>query len=348
MGVVLCGALLSVLNPEPLAREHQQAQVSSAAAVRRGNGENFSKPVNPSALFGDLRLTVSSDSKAHVAFSMRAGTDGRLRKVMRNAEIKRLSESSWVVFLGGVGATPNVVTPPRGPVARLEVKPVRRGVVLVIELTQVASRRVHRHRPRFEVVKNERVLMVGRMRDAVSDPEEYVFSAVSPLSRILGSKATLKKSIPTSAVEPTKTALTSAAPALAGNGPIMSPVLLMATGLLGMLGVLLWLRKKQRPISTAGAIDIVSIKALGSKTKLAVVEACGDRILVAASDKGVQMLSRVGERDEGFSRHLEQRLQTRDVPRQGDDDLAGLLALRRDDLTQTRDDERPRKGLRAA
>ncbi len=54
---------------------------------------------------------------------------------------------------------------------------------------------------------------------------------------------------------------------------------------------------KKRKILRTGAepagIDLVAVKALGSKQRLAVVDACGDRLLIATSEHGVQLLSKL-------------------------------------------------------
>ncbi len=51
--------------------------------------------------------------------------------------------------------------------------------------------------------------------------------------------------------------------------------------------------KKKGATGTTEGIDLVAVKALGAKQRLAVVDACGDRLLIATSEQGVQLLSKL-------------------------------------------------------
>ena len=42
------------------------------------------------------------------------------------------------------------------------------------------------------------------------------------------------------------------------------------------------------------SIDVVAVKPFGGKHKLALIETCGEKLLLAASEKGVTLLSHVG------------------------------------------------------
>lgn len=71
-------------------------------------------------------------------------------------------------------------------------------------------------------------------------------------------------------------------------------------GLLALLvalggGVIVYGKKRKQTrngVEPAG-IDLVAVKALGGKQRLAIVDAGGDRLLIATSDHGVQLLSKL-------------------------------------------------------
>lgn len=57
--------------------------------------------------------------------------------------------------------------------------------------------------------------------------------------------------------------------------------------------VVVYGKKKQVPNRETAGIDLIAVKALGGKQRLAVVDACGDRLLIATSEQGVQLLSKL-------------------------------------------------------
>ena len=60
---------------------------------------------------------------------------------------------------------------------------------------------------------------------------------------------------------------------------------------------ILWKRRKSAAAKglNTDSIEVVAIKSLGGKHRLAVVEACGERILLATNDKSVSMLAQLGD-----------------------------------------------------
>ena len=73
-----------------------------------------------------------------------------------------------------------------------------------------------------------------------------------------------------------------------------APIILFGV-LLVFLGALLWwLRRRKDSYPNAESIDVVAVKNLGGRHRLALIEACGDRLLIASSDKDVQLLGKVG------------------------------------------------------
>ena len=75
----------------------------------------------------------------------------------------------------------------------------------------------------------------------------------------------------------------------------MAIALLGAIG--GLFGMTKWLQKRGKKsgnVEIQAGIDVVAVKALGPKHRLALIEACGEKLLVSASDKEVKLLSHVG------------------------------------------------------
>ena len=65
--------------------------------------------------------------------------------------------------------------------------------------------------------------------------------------------------------------------------------------IMGALGVALWYIKRHNKVQLEpDSIDVVAVRAFGGRHKLALVETCGEKLLLAASDKGVTLLSHVG------------------------------------------------------
>ena len=79
-----------------------------------------------------------------------------------------------------------------------------------------------------------------------------------------------------------------------GSSPMRSFSLL--AGLLAVGAAVVVYGKKIKRKSATGetaGIDLIAVKALGAKQRLAVVDACGDRLLIATSEQGVQLLSKL-------------------------------------------------------
>lgn len=82
----------------------------------------------------------------------------------------------------------------------------------------------------------------------------------------------------------------------------------------------------------AASIDILAVRALGGKHKLAVVQTCGERMLVACSDRGVRLLSHLGAGDVGIEAVA--RPESNATPTAGLSDIQGLVHLRQTGRTQ--------------
>jgi len=83
--------------------------------------------------------------------------------------------------------------------------------------------------------------------------------------------------------------------------------------IVGALGLALWFMKKHNKVQLEPeSIDVVAVRAFGGRHKLALVETCGEKLLLAASDKGVTLLSHVG---------------TQLVPEGGQDEITQILSM---------------------
>ena len=66
----------------------------------------------------------------------------------------------------------------------------------------------------------------------------------------------------------------------------------VASLLLALGGLSLWLqRQRQAGGGSGNAIELVAVRALGSKHRLALVEICGERLLLATNEREITLLS---------------------------------------------------------
>ena len=95
-----------------------------------------------------------------------------------------------------------------------------------------------------------------------------------------------------------------------------------------VLGLIAMLAKKQKTQgSESGDIDVVSVKSFGSKHRIALIEACGEKLLVAATDKDVRLLSHLGM-------HFNEQAEN------PDDQLTASIARSFKDYSETEKEER--------
>ena len=81
----------------------------------------------------------------------------------------------------------------------------------------------------------------------------------------------------------------------AGSGkPSMAASGMLGILLLGCLTTIWALRRKKTQEKTVAGIEVVAVQPFGNKHKLALVQTCGEKLLIAASDKDVRLLSHVG------------------------------------------------------
>jgi len=72
---------------------------------------------------------------------------------------------------------------------------------------------------------------------------------------------------------------------------------------------------------------VLATKALGGKQRLLVVEACGERLLLAASDKELHLIKALGSDGDDSTSFAEELSQNSRPGTATSEDLAGLLRL---------------------
>ena len=73
------------------------------------------------------------------------------------------------------------------------------------------------------------------------------------------------------------------------------------------------------------SIDVVSVKELGAKHKLLVVDACGDRFLLTASDKEVRLLRHLNNGEGGAGNPIAEKSIEKKTPEFSESDFAEML-----------------------
>lgn len=138
------------------------------------------------------------------------------------------------------------------------------------------------------------------------------------------------------------TAPVAAKPLAFKEEPASSPMrnLLVMAALIGAAAIAVVMGKKRKTQARHGVsagIDLIAVRSLGPKQRLAVVEAGGDRLLIASTENGVQLLSRLtGSQAFGgdaFENVLAEAERSEPVPaptkgNRRSADVAGLVKLR--------------------
>ena len=177
-----------------------------------------------------------------------------------------------------------------GAIERVVVQPVQKGAVITV------------------ATRDRAASVVARLSLEGGPESRIVLKGVpAPASRKLAAKPAAKKVAPVAeamdveAIEPTtevREAEVSAEEPVrvreASALGFMAIALLGAIG--GLFGMIKWLQKRSKKpgVEIQAGIDVVAVKSLGPKHRLALIEACGEKLLVSASDKEVKLLSHVG------------------------------------------------------
>ena len=246
------------------------------------------------------------------ADSFRHAVDAALAALERAK--KQSYEQHFTVYIPGVRSKAQEVLLAEGPVERIGLRQLKRGVEL-----RFATRGPAAEIARAVTIDSEPgAIRLGSPAAEVSvTAESHDPHASDPASRILARPAAPVASGPKQG--------------LSGSLWIIGVFLLCVA----VAAAALVRRQKgqQNPM-----IDVVAVRSLGAKHKLAVVEACGLRMLVATSDKDVRLLTHLDRKEQpgdAFASLLaaEQRPSTpaptpAAAPTEPSADVSGLLRLR--------------------
>lgn len=199
---------------------------------------------------------------------------------LEQARMHRASHRKIVVFVPGLRAKRLVRKYKEGPVRAMRVKRLKRGSTISL-FTRGPAR---------EVFKNLKLETRGHKAISINMEQETPKSAIARVAQ----KAAAVVEVVADEVAANESEVNEAMPRLATGSSAMA-----ASGFFGLiiaaLSMLLWFLKSNKKIEISDdSIDVVAVKPFGGKHKLALIETCGERLLLAASEKGVTLLSHVG------------------------------------------------------
>jgi flagellar biogenesis protein FliO len=269
---------------------------------------------------------------------------------LRRAEKHLLVGRRLVLFVPGVAATAQTTAIETGPVAQLRVASAQRGVAITLTMRGNSAAGLEQLLVSTdpEPMLRYQTMVATTAIHAADSNSAAVAPSASTLSEALSTEVA-----PSHRPSPVQAALTrerlsagKAALAASTGGPEGGARLpLMATSLVLLVaaaGVVRYRQKRQNRLSHLGAsIDVMAVHSFGAKQKLVLVNTCGDRLLLATSDKEVRLIKNLGPKgveptfDDALSAAGGEPTPIRSA------DIAGLLALReRHGHTGLTDDER--------
>jgi len=201
---------------------------------------------------------------------------------LESARMHRASNRKIVVFIPGLKAKRIVRKYKEGPVRLLRVKRLKRGSTLSL-FTREPARKVFDH---LELASRGDKALSIQMQPKTAptlfpENEEVKKADVSNAPAVKDDTKIEEEKMVTK-------------PRLATGSSAMA-----ASGLFGLiiaaLSLVLWFLKTNKKMDLLDdSIDVVAVKPFGGKHKLALIETCGEKLLLAASEKGVTLLSHVG------------------------------------------------------
>lgn len=199
---------------------------------------------------------------------------------LEQARMHRATNRKIVVFVPGLRAKRLVRKFKEGPVRAMRVKRLKRGSTISL-FTRGSAR---------EVFKNLKLDTRGDMSISINMRPEESLSAITTVAK----KAAAVVEVVADEVAANGATVTEDKPRLATGSSTMA-----ASGFFGLiiaaLSMMLWFLKSNKKIDLLDdSIDVVAVKPFGGKHKLALIETCGEKLLLAASEKGVTLLSHVG------------------------------------------------------
>jgi hypothetical protein len=212
---------------------------------------------------------------------------------LEKARMHRATNRKIVVFVPGLRAKRMVRKYKEGPVKTMRLKRLKRGSTISL-FTRGPAR---------EVFKNLKLDTRTNMALTINMVEEEPLSAINTVAQKAAAVADV---VAGEVAAKHETSNNEEKPRLATGSSAMA-----ASGFFGLiiaaLSMILWFLKSNKKIDLLDdSIDVVAVKPFGGKHKLALIETCGEKLLLAASEKGVTLLSHVGnhlvpEQDESIS-----------------------------------------------
>lgn len=203
---------------------------------------------------------------------------------MERARMRRASARKIVVFIPGLRAKRIVRHYKEGPIRKMQIKRMKLGSALTL-VTRGSARKVFDH---LSLDRSGKGTLRVDMQPARTPRKFADTPAAEP--RTVGQAAAEQ----TVEEQPSSHKPLGTKPRLATGSSAMA-----ASGLFGIiiafLSLLLWFLKSGKKKDTFdSSIDVVAVRPFGGKHKLALIETCGEKLLLAASEKGVTLLSHVG------------------------------------------------------
>jgi len=200
---------------------------------------------------------------------------------LESARMHRASNRKIVVFIPGLRAKRIVRKFKEGPVRVLRVKRLKRGSTISLFTREPARKVFERLKLASRGEKNLSIQMASKKEPTLFPESEETKKAEAPLEVVPEQTQTAEEQLANK-------------PRLATGSSAMA-----ASGLFGLiiagLSLILWFLKSNKKMDLLDdSIDVVAVKAFGGKHKLALIETCGEKLLLAASEKGVTLLSHVG------------------------------------------------------
>lgn len=175
-----------------------------------------------------------------------------------------------------------------GAIERVVVQPVQKGAVITVSTRGRAANVVARLS--LEGGPQSRVVLKGIPSTATAK------LAAKPV--VPAAMPALPLPVETPVAETHEAELSADEPVRVREASAMGFMAIALLGVIGgLFGMIKWLQKRSKKpgnLEVQAGIDVVAVKALGPKHRLALIEACGEKLLVSASDKEVKLLSHVG------------------------------------------------------
>ena len=263
---------------------------------------------------------------------------------------QHISKNKVVVFVPGVSSSQNDELFTSGPITKLHTFSAKKGVAIILELRSGTKLPAHhvkiQEHPYWHVAIGQRTeptvnnVAVKSIENTEKNDLQARSLAGNPVNN-LDEKEPAKNENKTTAFAwnsaPVQSTEKNIAIASTLPTPSASKALFISLGALLVVFAAFgfWLKRKKM-IPMGDSIEVVAVRQLGGSHKLALVEACGDRFLIATSDKEVRLLSQLSSRDDGKNVDFADTLaQTNHVETSHEErknltkDIAGILRLRK-------------------